>query len=203
MFNDKDFLIDIRKLTIIRVILHPLRLSWLVLPVIDEEAVFVYLVLQGEVEGKVSNAFIVVNLHFGGVLVCLKVFDNIREPDWQAIIPATRRIPTINRSARECWFNTEIWHKHKLIHPWMCRQTEETCLVSVWFERVFSGCFFNFWLPSLLSLLPLRHQGTSIDPQTVIDSKTMLLLHSREIKMTEMQCGCKPCCPVLLSDQRN
>ncbi len=70
-------------LTIIHVILHPLILlvNWLVLPVIDEEAIFVYLVLQGEVEGEVFSAFIAVDLHFGGVVICLKVFDDIREPD--------------------------------------------------------------------------------------------------------------------------
>lgn len=40
-----------------------------------------YLVLQGKVEGEVFDAFIAVDLHFGGVLICLKVFDDIREPD--------------------------------------------------------------------------------------------------------------------------
>lgn len=40
-----------------------------------------YLVLQGEVKGYVFNAFIVVYLHFRGVLISLEVFDNIREPD--------------------------------------------------------------------------------------------------------------------------
>ena len=39
------------------------------------------LVLQGEVEGEVFDAFIVVDLHFGGILICLEVFNNIRKPD--------------------------------------------------------------------------------------------------------------------------
>lgn len=38
------------------------------------------LVLQSEVEGEVFDAFVVVNLHSGGVVVCLKVLDDIREP---------------------------------------------------------------------------------------------------------------------------
>lgn len=62
----------------------------LFLLVIDEEGIFVYLVLQGKVEGEVFGAFIAVDLHFGGVLICLKVFDDIGEPDWQAVIPAIR-----------------------------------------------------------------------------------------------------------------
>lgn len=61
-------------------ILHPLILL-VVLPVIDEEAIFVYLVLQSEVEVEVFSAFIIVDLHFGGIIICLKVFDDIREPD--------------------------------------------------------------------------------------------------------------------------
>lgn len=53
-----------------------------------------YLVLQGEVEGEVFNAFIIVDLHFGGVIVCLKVFDDIWEPDGQPVVPATNRTQT-------------------------------------------------------------------------------------------------------------
>ncbi len=45
------------------------------------------LVLQGEVEGKVFNAFVVVNLHSGGVLVSLKVLDDIREPHREPVEP--------------------------------------------------------------------------------------------------------------------
>lgn len=61
-----------------------------ILPIINEKAVPVYLVFQGEVKGEVFYAFIVVDLHFGGVLICLKVFDDIREPNGQAIIPADK-----------------------------------------------------------------------------------------------------------------
>lgn len=64
--------------------------NWHVLPIINEKAVPVYLVFQGEVESEVFNAFIVVDLHFGGILICLKVFDDIREPNGQAIIPANK-----------------------------------------------------------------------------------------------------------------
>lgn len=60
------------------------------LPIADEQAVFVYLVLQGEVEGKIFDAFIVVDLHLRGILIRLEVFDDIREPDRQAIIPGVR-----------------------------------------------------------------------------------------------------------------
>lgn len=59
--------------------------------------------------------------------------------------------------------------------------------------EVFSGYFVP------LSLLLPRHQWNNIDPQTVIDFETMQLLHSREIRMTEMQCGRKPSCLLLLS----
>lgn len=58
----------------------------------NEETVFMYLVLQGEIEGEVFDAFIAVYHHFGGILISLKVFDDIREPDGQAIIPATPMI---------------------------------------------------------------------------------------------------------------
>lgn len=60
------------------------------LPIINKKAIFVYLVLQGEVQGKIFDALIVVNLHLGGILVRLEVFDDIREPDRQAIIPGVR-----------------------------------------------------------------------------------------------------------------
>lgn len=53
-----------------------------------------YLVLQGEVKGEVFNALVVVDLHFGGILICLKVFDDIREPNRQAIIPADKTSAT-------------------------------------------------------------------------------------------------------------
>lgn len=46
------------------------------------------LVLQGEIEGEVFNAFVTVDLHFRGIFICLKMFDDIRKPDRQAIIPA-------------------------------------------------------------------------------------------------------------------
>lgn len=46
-----------------------------------------YLVLQGEVEGKIFDPFVVVDLHLRGVLVGLEVLDDIREPDRQAVVP--------------------------------------------------------------------------------------------------------------------
>lgn len=46
------------------------------------------LVLQREVEGEVFDALVVVDLHSGGVLVSLKVLDDVREPDRQAVVPA-------------------------------------------------------------------------------------------------------------------
>lgn len=46
-----------------------------------------YLVLQGEVEGKIFDPFAVVDLHLRGVLVGLEVLDDIREPDRQAVVP--------------------------------------------------------------------------------------------------------------------
>lgn len=48
------------------------------------------LVLQREVEGKIFDAFVVVDLHLRGILIRLEVFDDIREPDRQAIIPGVR-----------------------------------------------------------------------------------------------------------------
>ncbi|TNN74268.1 hypothetical protein EYF80_015511 [Liparis tanakae] len=36
---------------------------------------------KGEVEGEVFDALVVVQLHFGRIVVCLEVFDDIREPD--------------------------------------------------------------------------------------------------------------------------
>lgn len=63
-------------LSIILAILHPL-----ISPIINEKAIFVYLVLKGEVEGEVFNAVTVVDLHFRGILICLKVFDDVRKPD--------------------------------------------------------------------------------------------------------------------------
>lgn len=54
---------------------------FILLPVIDEDTIGVYLVFQGEVEGEVFNAFVVVGHHFRGILVCLKVLDDIGKPD--------------------------------------------------------------------------------------------------------------------------
>lgn len=45
------------------------------------------LVLQGEVEGEVLDAFVVVDLHSGGVLVGLQVLDHIWEPHGQPVEP--------------------------------------------------------------------------------------------------------------------
>lgn len=61
------------------------------LPIVDKKAVFVYLVLQGEVEGEIFDPFVVVDLHLRGVLIGLEVLDDIREPDRQAVIPGAQR----------------------------------------------------------------------------------------------------------------
>jgi len=45
-----------------------------------KDSISVDLILQGEVEGKVFNALVVVNLDSRGVLVGLKVLDYIWEP---------------------------------------------------------------------------------------------------------------------------
>lgn len=60
------------------------------LPIVDEKAVFVYLVLQGEVEGEIFDPFVVVDLHLRGVLIGLEMLDDIREPDRQAVIPGAQ-----------------------------------------------------------------------------------------------------------------
>lgn len=57
------------------------------LPVVQKDPVSVDLVLQSEVEGEVFNAFVRVNLHSGGVLIGLKVLDDIREPHRQPVVP--------------------------------------------------------------------------------------------------------------------
>lgn len=56
-------------------------------PVIYKDPISVDLVLQGEIESEVFNAFIVMNLYSGGVLVSLKVLDDIWEPHRQPVVP--------------------------------------------------------------------------------------------------------------------
>lgn len=56
-------------------------------PVVQEDPVPVDLVLQGEVEGEVLDAFAIVDLHPGGVLVGLKVLDDVREPNGESVEP--------------------------------------------------------------------------------------------------------------------
>lgn len=87
--------------------MHPTKrgVNGRVLPIINEKAVPVYLVLQGEVKGEVFNAFIVVDLHLGGILICLEVFDDIREPHRQAIIPADKTPGTPG------FWKTTVWKK--------------------------------------------------------------------------------------------
>ena len=57
------------------------------LPVVQKHAVPVDLVLQGEVEGEVFDALVVVDLHSGGVVVGLEVLDDVREPDGEPVVP--------------------------------------------------------------------------------------------------------------------
>lgn len=57
-------------------------------PVVEKHSVPVDLVLQGEVEGEVLNAFAVVDLHPGGVLIGLEMFDDIGEPHRKPVEPA-------------------------------------------------------------------------------------------------------------------
>lgn len=56
-------------------------------PVIYKDSISVDLVFQGEVESEVFNVLIVVNLHSGGVLIGLKVLDDIWEPHRQPVVP--------------------------------------------------------------------------------------------------------------------
>lgn len=65
------------------------------LPVADEDPVGVDLVLQGEVEGEVLDAFVAVGLHLGGIVVCLKMLDDVREPHRQAVVPASTHTDTV------------------------------------------------------------------------------------------------------------
>lgn len=58
-----------------------------------------YLVLQGEVEGKIFDAFIAVDLHLRGIFIRLEVFDDIREPDRQAIIPGVSSVTSKDQDA--------------------------------------------------------------------------------------------------------
>lgn len=60
------------------------------LPVMDKDSISVDLVLQREVEGEVFCAFVVVNLHSGGVLIGLEVLDDIWEPHREPIEPGNR-----------------------------------------------------------------------------------------------------------------
>lgn len=56
-------------------------------PVVEEESVPVDLVFQGEVEGEILDALVVVNLDSGRVLVGLEVLDDVREPDGESVEP--------------------------------------------------------------------------------------------------------------------
>lgn len=58
----------------------------------NENAIFMNLVLQSKVKGEAFNLLICVDLHFGGIFIFLKVFDDIREPDGQTIIPAITQL---------------------------------------------------------------------------------------------------------------
>lgn len=56
----------------------------------EKDSISVDLVLQREVEGDVFSAFVVVNLHSGGVLIGLEVLDDIREPHREPVEPGHR-----------------------------------------------------------------------------------------------------------------
>lgn len=81
------------------------------LPIVDKKAIFVNLVLQGEVEGKIFDAFIVVDLHLRGIFIRLEVFDDIREPDRQAIIPGVREGSVTSKDPEEpdCYAVIQNW----------------------------------------------------------------------------------------------
>lgn len=65
------------------------------LPVVDEDTTGVDLVLHGEIEGEVLDAFVAVGLHLGGIVVCLKMLDDVREPHRQAVVPASTHTDTV------------------------------------------------------------------------------------------------------------
>lgn len=159
-------------------VLHSLVL--LLLPIIDEKAIFVYLVLQGKVEGKVFNAFVVVDLHLRGILIGLKVFDDIREPDRQAIIPATTRMQWCQDIIN--FIGKEFCFRGLTQRLWNC-QMGEACGFC-WILRVFliSPCCLPFFC---------SYSNTSGE---VLINRVWLIMkrvHSRTTEMTEMQCGCK------------
>lgn len=56
----------------------------------EKDSISVDLVLQREVEGEVFYAFVVVNLHSGGVLIGLEVLDDIWEPHREPVEPGNR-----------------------------------------------------------------------------------------------------------------
>lgn len=161
-------------------VLHSLVL--LLLPIIDEKAIFVYLVLQGKVEGKVFNAFIVVDLHLRGILIGLKVFDDIREPDWQTIIPATTRM-------QWCQDIIHFIGKELCFRGLTQRHFENVRWGGLWFLLDSRGVF------NLPLLSPLFFHSYSNTSGEVLINRVWLIMkhvHSRMTKMTEMQCGCKP-----------
>lgn len=81
-------------LLIVKQSMHP-PASGRVLPVVDEEAILVYLVLQGEVEGEVLQALVAVDLHPGGVLVGLEVLDDVGEPHRESVVPVNQKRETL------------------------------------------------------------------------------------------------------------
>lgn len=80
------------------------------LPVADEDPVGVDLVLQGEVEGEVLDAFVAVGLHLGGIVVCLKMLDDVREPHRQAVVPGSTDTHSVvtNIKVRLCTYHKEF-----------------------------------------------------------------------------------------------
>lgn len=80
------------------------------LPVVDEDTTGVDLVLHGEIEGEVLDAFVAVGLHLGGIVVCLKMLDDVREPHRQAVVPGSTDTHSVvtNIKVRLCTYHKEF-----------------------------------------------------------------------------------------------
>lgn len=110
-----------------------------------------YLILQGEVEGRVFDPHVFVDLHLRGVLICLEVFDDIGEPYRQAIIPGARKSQEISRdreAIRSPRSDTVIHSengKEKRGQREMGRiRNTGTSVVSFRSSSVFGSCFFSY-----------------------------------------------------------
>lgn len=81
-----------------------------VLPVIQKHSISVDLVLQGEVEGEVFDAFVVVDFDSGGVLIGLEVFDDVRKPHREPVVPTHTQSASVVKCVKHhhCHFENGI-----------------------------------------------------------------------------------------------